>query len=142
MSSGATASVTAVIAAAGSGERLGAGGPKAFVPLAGRPMVEWSIAAFGGAGVAAIVVACPPGHAYEPAAAVPAGEGREAVPEIRVVEGGATRSASVVNAMKEVRTDLVAIHDAARPLLTPELVTGVVATLTADPEAAGAIAAA
>jgi len=37
--------VTAVIAAAGSGERLGAGGPKAFVPLAGRPLIEWSLAA-------------------------------------------------------------------------------------------------
>ncbi len=112
------------------------------MPLAGRPMVEWSIAAFGGAGVAAIVVACPPGHAYEPAVAAPAGEGREAVPEVRVVEGGATRSASVANAMRAVKTDLVAIHDAARPLLTPELVTAVVATLAADPDAAGAIAAA
>ena len=53
--------MTAVIAAAGSGERLGAGGPKAFVPLAGRPMVEWSVAAFRAAGVTEIVVACPPG---------------------------------------------------------------------------------
>ncbi|HVV91188.1 MAG TPA: 2-C-methyl-D-erythritol 4-phosphate cytidylyltransferase, partial [Solirubrobacterales bacterium] len=35
--------MTAVIAAAGSGERLGAGGPKAFVPLAGRPMIAWSL---------------------------------------------------------------------------------------------------
>jgi 2-C-methyl-D-erythritol 4-phosphate cytidylyltransferase len=142
MSSRAAASVTAVIAAAGSGERLGAGGPKAFVPLAGRPMVEWSIAAFGKAGVAAIVVACPPGHAYEPAGAAPAREGRDAIPETRVVEGGATRSASVAHAMSAVKTDLVAIHDAARPLLTPELVAGVIATLTADPGAAGAIAAA
>jgi 2-C-methyl-D-erythritol 4-phosphate cytidylyltransferase len=134
MSSRSAASVTAVIAAAGSGERLGAGGPKAFVPLAGRPMVEWSIEAFGKAGVAAIVVACPPGHAYEP-------EEGASLPETRVVEGGATRSASVANAMKAVKTDLVAIHDAARPLLTPELAAGVVATLTGDPEAAGAIAA-
>ena len=38
-------------------------------------------------------------------------------------------------------TELVAIHDAARPLVTPELVEGVVATLVADPEADGAIAA-
>jgi 2-C-methyl-D-erythritol 4-phosphate cytidylyltransferase len=105
------------------------------VPLAGRPMVEWSIAAFGKAGVAAIVVACPPGHAYEP-------EEGASLPETRVVEGGATRSASVANAMRAVKTDLVAIHDAARPLLTPELVTGVITTLSADPGAAGAIAAA
>ena len=53
-----------MIAAAGSGERLGAGGPKAFVPLAGRRMVEWSIAACRAAGsVRSIVVACPPGRA-------------------------------------------------------------------------------
>jgi 2-C-methyl-D-erythritol 4-phosphate cytidylyltransferase len=105
------------------------------VPLAGRPMVEWSIEAFGKAGVAAIVVACPPGHAYEP-------EAGASLPEMRVVEGGATRSASVSNALKAVKTDLVAIHDAARPLLTPELAAGVIDTLSADPDAAGAIAAA
>ena len=105
------------------------------MPLGGRPMVEWSIAAFAEAGVAAIVVACPPGHAYEPQVGA-------SLPETRVVEGGATRSASVANAMRAVRTDLVAIHDAARPLLTPEIVTGVVGALAADPGAAGAIAAA
>ena len=38
-----------MIAAAGTGERLGAGGPKAFVELAGRPMLEWSLDAFRGA---------------------------------------------------------------------------------------------
>ncbi len=113
-------------------------------------MVEWSIAAFREAGVGAIVVAVPPGHAYEPAplflsSAIRAkgtAEADPSFPEARVVEGGATRSASVSNALKAVKTDLVAIHDAARPLLTSELVTGVVATLAADPGAAGAIAAA
>jgi 2-C-methyl-D-erythritol 4-phosphate cytidylyltransferase len=123
--------VTAVVAAAGSGERLGAGGPKAFVPLAGRPLVEWSLAAFRAApSVGPIVIACPPGHEYE--------FGRK----LQVVEGGATRSQSVSNALAAVETELVAIHDAARPLLTPELVEGVLATLLADPEADGAIAAA
>ena len=58
-----------------------------------------------------------------------------------MVDGGATRSESVANALEAVGTELVAIHDAARPLVTPELVEGVVATLVADPEAAGAIAA-
>jgi 2-C-methyl-D-erythritol 4-phosphate cytidylyltransferase len=137
------ASVTAVIAAAGSGERLGAGGPKAFVPLAGRPMVEWSVEAFRAAGVSAIVVAVPPGHSYEPAVVEPHGSDPPEAPlEVRVLAGGETRSASVSNALEAVETDLVAIHDAARPLLTPELVRGVVATLTGDPGAAGAIAAA
>jgi 2-C-methyl-D-erythritol 4-phosphate cytidylyltransferase len=52
-----------VIAAAGSGERLGAGGPKAFVELAGRPLLDYSLDAFKAAGcVAEIVVAVPPGY--------------------------------------------------------------------------------
>ena len=58
--------MTAVLAAAGSGERLGAGGPKAFVELAGRPMIEWSLDAFRAAGVGSIVVAMPPGTAGLP----------------------------------------------------------------------------
>lgn len=125
------ASVTAVIAAAGSGERLGAGGPKAFVSLAGRRLVEWSIAACRDApSVRSIVVACPPGHVHDLAGA-----------DVGVVDGGATRAQSVSNALEAVGTELVAIHDAARPLVTPELIEGVIATLVADPEAAGAIAA-
>jgi 2-C-methyl-D-erythritol 4-phosphate cytidylyltransferase len=95
-------------------------------------MVEWSIAALRAAsGVRSIVVASPPGHVHE------LGEH-----DLGVVEGGPTRSQSVANALAAVRTELVAIHDAARPLVTPELVEGVVATLAADPEADGAIAAA
>ncbi len=101
------------------------------MPLAGRPLVEWSIAALrAAAGVRSIVVACPPGHVHELGGH-----------DLGVVEGGATRSQSVANALEAVGTELVAIHDAARPLVTPELVEGVVATLAADPGAAGAIAA-
>ncbi len=123
--------MTAVIAAAGSGERLGAGGPKAFVPLAGRPLIEWSIAAMRAtAGVRSIVVACPPEHIHDLGGH-----------DLGVVDGGATRSQSVANALAAVGTELVAIHDAARPLVTPELIEGVVATLAADPGADGAIAA-
>ena len=146
--------VTAVIAAAGSGERLGAGGPKAFVPLAGRPMVEWSIEAFrAAASVRAIVVAVPPGGEQKPPRdeqKPPRDEqklgrgGRLGALEgagLTVVEGGATRAQSVSNALEAVGTELVAIHDAARPLVTPELIEGVVATLVADSEASGAIAA-
>ncbi|HET8862215.1 MAG TPA: 2-C-methyl-D-erythritol 4-phosphate cytidylyltransferase [Solirubrobacterales bacterium] len=119
------------MAAAGSGERLGAGGPKAFVPLAGRPMVEWSIAALRAvAGIRSIVVVCPPGHVHDLGGH-----------DLGVVDGGATRAQSVANALRAVGTELVAIHDAARPLVTPELIEGVVATLAADPEADGAIAA-
>ena len=42
---GADALATAVIAAAGSGDRLGAGGPKALVEVAGKPLLAWSLAA-------------------------------------------------------------------------------------------------
>ncbi|HEY6731674.1 MAG TPA: 2-C-methyl-D-erythritol 4-phosphate cytidylyltransferase [Solirubrobacterales bacterium] len=120
------------MAAAGSGERLGAGGPKAFVPVAGRRMIEWSIDAFQASdSVRSIVVAAPPGHVGEFG-----GDG------LTVVAGGATRAQSVANALEAVENGYVAIHDAARPLLTPELVEAIVADLDASPEAAGVIAAA
>jgi 2-C-methyl-D-erythritol 4-phosphate cytidylyltransferase len=94
-------------------------------------MVEWSIEACRAAGsVGSIVVACPPGHVHE-----------LAEDNLGTVEGGATRAQSVSNALAAVGTELVAIHDAARPLVTPELVDEVVAALAADPEAAAAIAA-
>jgi 2-C-methyl-D-erythritol 4-phosphate cytidylyltransferase len=94
-------------------------------------MVEWSIEACRAAGsVRSIVVACPPGHVHELAGN-----------DFGVVEGGATRARSVANALRAVDTEFVAIHDAARPLVTPELIDEVAATLAADPEAAGAVAA-
>lgn len=101
------------------------------MPLAGRPMVEWSIEACRAAGsVRSIVVACPPGQDHELAGY-----------DVDAVEGGATRAQSVANALQAVDTEFVAIHDAARPLVTHELIEDVVATLVADPDAAGAIAA-
>ena len=86
------------------------------MPLAGRPMVEWSIAAMRAAsGVRSIVVAFPPGHVHDLGGH-----------DLGVVDGGATRAQSVANALAAVGTELVAIHDAARPLVTPKLVEGVV----------------
>jgi 2-C-methyl-D-erythritol 4-phosphate cytidylyltransferase len=104
-------------------------------------MIEWSLDALRASKVvSAIVVAAPPGLEH--------GLGGEEVagglggPGITVVDGGAQRAESVANALAAVETELVAIHDAARPLLTPELVEELVAALDADPEAAGVIAAA
>jgi 2-C-methyl-D-erythritol 4-phosphate cytidylyltransferase len=113
-------------------------------------MVEWSLEAFAGCeSVAAVVVAVPPGMAEEASSRLRASSSRH--PNIRqvgpddgstiVVEGGATRAQSVAIALQAVDTELVAIHDAARPLITPELVEAIVATLEANPEATGAIAA-
>jgi 2-C-methyl-D-erythritol 4-phosphate cytidylyltransferase len=96
----------ALIVAAGRGERLGSGRPKALVTLAGRPMLEWSVAALQAVpGVQRIVVALPTG---EEAAAPP---GTVAVP------GGAVRSESVRLALAAAGDgDPVIVHDAARPL--------------------------
>jgi 2-C-methyl-D-erythritol 4-phosphate cytidylyltransferase len=125
--------VTAVIAAAGSGERLGAGGPKAFVPLGGRPMIAWSLdACLGCDAVAGVVVAVPAGFAHGL-------DGRE---RVLTVDGGSTRAESVANALATVSTEYVAIHDAARPLLTPQLLNDLLAVLAGTPYAAGIIAAA
>lgn len=94
-------------------------------------MVEWSIEAFRACDpVRSIVVAAPPGHV-----------GDLGGHDLAVVSGGATRAQSVANALEAVGTGYVAVHDAARPLLTPELVEALVADLDAAPEAAGVIAA-
>ena len=99
----------ALLVAAGSGERLGAS-PKAFVMLAGRPMLEWSLDALRGAGLHDVVVALP--------------EGEEAPAGCAGVRGGATRSESVRRALAAAgEGDAVVVHDAARPLVEPELFT-------------------
>ena len=99
----------ALLAAAGSGERLGSEGPKAFVVVAGRPLVEWSLAALRAVdAIDRIVVALP--------------EGVEAPEGTIGVRGGAERPHSVRNALEAARDgDPVLVHDAARPLLTAEL---------------------
>jgi 2-C-methyl-D-erythritol 4-phosphate cytidylyltransferase len=98
----------ALLVAAGSGERLGADRPKAFVTLAGRPMLEWSVAALRAAGLDEIVVALPAGEAT-PAGCVG-------------VAGGETRSASVRAALTAAgEGERVVVHDAARPLVEPAL---------------------
>jgi 2-C-methyl-D-erythritol 4-phosphate cytidylyltransferase len=95
-------------------------------------MVEWSIDAFRACdSVRSIVVAVPPGHSHDLGGH-----------DLGVVEGGDTRAQSVTNALAAVGTGLVAVHDAARPLLTAELVEALVADLDAHPEASGVLAAA
>jgi 2-C-methyl-D-erythritol 4-phosphate cytidylyltransferase len=101
----------ALIVAAGRGERLGASGPKAFVTLAGRPLLAWSLETLAAVpDVERIVVAVPPGVGFD------------APPGTVVVDGGATRSHSVRNALAAAGPgDPVLVHDAARPLATSEL---------------------
>jgi 2-C-methyl-D-erythritol 4-phosphate cytidylyltransferase len=129
----------AIVVAAGSGQRLGAGRPKAFVALAGRPMVAWSLDAIAAAGVPRAVVAVPPGHGAAAEEAL-AGSAAAFPLGLALVEGGATRSESVRNALAAAGdVEAVVVHDAARPLATPELFRQ---TLIALAETDAAIAAA
>jgi 2-C-methyl-D-erythritol 4-phosphate cytidylyltransferase len=74
--------------------------------------------------------------------AVPAGS-EDRVPEGAVaVAGGASRSESVAAGLERVETQLVAVHDAARPLVTAELIDELVAKLLDRPDAAAVLAAA
>jgi 2-C-methyl-D-erythritol 4-phosphate cytidylyltransferase len=132
--------ITALIVAAGSGQRLGAASPKALIGLAGRPMLHWSLEALAALEeVGRIVIALPPGAALPE---VLAGLELPGV-ELVGVAGGATRSDSVRLALGLAGSgDPVLVHDAARPLLTAALARRVIATLAEDPAADAAIAAA
>jgi 2-C-methyl-D-erythritol 4-phosphate cytidylyltransferase len=127
----------AIVVAAGSGVRMGAGMPKALVPLAGRPMLAWCLEAFTASPeVDGVVLVVPPGMERDTDVAV----GVE-VPLAAVVAGGSTRSRSVAHGLAALPDSAtrVLVHDAARPLLTPALVAAVLDALDG---ADGAIAAA
>lgn len=119
-------SVWAVLAAAGSGERLGADRPKAFVRLGDRPLLGESLERLDASGwVDAIVVAAPPGW-EEPAILLAEELGCGKVSS--AVTGGATRADSVRAGLREVADDaaVVLVHDAARPLVTDDVIERVV----------------
>jgi 2-C-methyl-D-erythritol 4-phosphate cytidylyltransferase len=118
----------ALVVAAGRGERLGSSGPKALVRCGGRAMLEWSIDALRAVPeIGHIVVALPPGV--------------EAPAHTSGVVGGSERSHSVRAALHHTLAgDPVLVHDAARPLLTPEIVRACLAGLDADADAAIAAA--
>ncbi|WP_028064717.1 2-C-methyl-D-erythritol 4-phosphate cytidylyltransferase [Solirubrobacter soli] len=115
----------ALLVAAGSGSRLGHSTPKAFVELAGRPMLEWSLDALRAAGVSEVVVALP--------------DGVDAPDGCVGVRGGDTRSESVRAALAVAGPGDVVVHDAARPLVSPDVFRAVLDALA---EADCAIAAA
>lgn len=127
--------VVGIVAAGGSGERFagergrngrrGSSPPKAFVPLAGRPLLDWSVDVLR-AVCDRVVAAVPAGH--------------EALPDR--VRGGPSRSASIRRALEAApEAEIVVVHDAARPLVTLDLVTRCLAGVR-DAGVEGAIAAA
>ncbi len=118
-----------VVCAAGAGERLGGESPKAFAALAGRPLLAESLERLDGcAQVEGIVVTAPPSW-EEPVIllAEELGCGRVSA----VVTGGATRGESVRLALAEIpsEVDYVLVHDAARPLVSEQLLARVLEPL-------------
>jgi 2-C-methyl-D-erythritol 4-phosphate cytidylyltransferase len=120
---------TAIIVAAGAGVRMGTRRPKAFLDLAGRPMVEHSLRTFQDhERVTAIVLMVPPGMEDDARSlAVP-------FPKVAAVTGGgARRQDTVVMGLRAARAlagpgggeSLVLVHDAARPLVPAGLITAV-----------------
>ncbi len=121
----------ALIVAAGRGERLGSGRPKALVPLCGRPMLEWSVDELRRVGSVTRI-----------AVALPADRLDAAPPGTIAVAGGAHRSQSVANALAACPDgDPVIVHDAARPLARADLFERALQELDSHPEAAAVIAA-
>ena len=119
----------AILVAAGSGERLGADRPKAFVALGSRVLLAESLERLdASAWIDAVVVAVPAD--WEEAAIVLAEE-IVASKVAAVVTGGATRAESVRAALEEVPETavVVLVHDAARPLVDDAIIERVIAPL-------------
>lgn len=132
-SSTAPARHIALIPAAGVGARMAAGGPKQYLPLAGKPMLRHALDAF----VACAAIA----HTY--VVVSPEDDQIDAVVPPRGVTvlrcGGATRMESVLNALDALHgllgaDDWILVHDAARPGLTPALIERLIAGVGAAPE--------
>lgn len=113
----------AIVSAAGSGERLGAGIPKSYVELAGRTMLERAVDGLLSSGVITrVVVAAPPDLVADTAALL---GGRA-----HVVAGGPERPDTVRLALEHIgEPEFVVVHDAARPLTPVEQIRRVVAAL-------------
>ncbi len=133
------AGVAAVVLAGGSGERSGRTGGKQLAVVAGRPVVSWSLLALDAAGLSHIVLVCP--HEYSD-------EYRSSVLEplglstpVSLADSGPTRHASVQAGVAALPSDteIVVVHDGARPLVSSAVVRGAVAMLAAHADADGVV---
>ena len=117
-----------MVVAAGSGTRLGAAQPKAFVALAGRPLLQHAVRRVLDSGVVGCVVAVVPADLVQAA-------GELLGSDVLVVPGGADRSASVRCGLAAVpaAVNTVLVHDAARCLAPPGLVRRIVDALDQHP---------
>ena len=116
--------VTALIVAAGKGERLGASVPKQFLPIAGKPVLRWAVEALiGHPAIRAVRVVIGEGQATQAGAALAGLEVGD------LINGGAERADSVRAGLAFVNGDAVLVHDAARPFCPPEVVDRLLAPL-------------
>ena len=120
-----------VVVAAGQGQRLGAGKPKAFVDLVGRPLLTHAIESIIALpDLAQLIIAVPESHLVEAAEI-----GAELIGDLpiafEVVLGGETRQASITNALAELsdEAEIVLVHDAARALAPTSLFRSVAASV-------------
>jgi 2-C-methyl-D-erythritol 4-phosphate cytidylyltransferase len=123
-------SVWAILAAAGRGDRLGLDRPKAFAPLNDRPLIAEPLERLDASEwIEGIVVAAPP-EWEEPCILV--AEEVAAGKVAATVTGGESRSESVRNALAEVPEEatVVLVHDAARPLISEEVIERVITALS------------
>ena len=129
----------AVVLAGGSGQRFGTSVPKQLLPLAGRAMIEHSVAAFDEApAIDDILVVMTPGHAAAVAGLLTAGGYRKVR---QVIDGGATRTESTQRAIAALGDEEcnVLFHDAARPLIGQRTIAGCLAALAEHPAVGVAI---
>lgn len=120
MSGGLTA---AVIVAGGTGERLGRPGGKQLASVLGKPVLSWTLAAFGDVSeIDLIVVVCHPDRAEE-FARIAVDPLALATP-VQFALGGDSRQESVANGLAALPpgVETVLVHDGARPLVTPTLI--------------------
>ena len=126
-----TTATAAIVPAAGRGERLGPGTPKALRPIGGVPMLVHAVRALAQArSVDLVVVAAPPPDVAAVRALL---DDFHVGADVRVVAGGDSRQESVRLALASLPdpVDVVLVHDAARPLAPVELVDAVAAAVRA-----------
>jgi 2-C-methyl-D-erythritol 4-phosphate cytidylyltransferase/2-C-methyl-D-erythritol 2,4-cyclodiphosphate synthase len=116
--------VTALIVAAGKGERLGGGVPKQYRPLGGKPVLRWAAEAMA-RHPAVHQVRVVIGSGQDELAK----EALEGVPVGDLIVGGAERSDSVLNGLQAIGQGAVLVHDAARPFCPPAIVDRLLAAL-------------
>jgi 2-C-methyl-D-erythritol 4-phosphate cytidylyltransferase/2-C-methyl-D-erythritol 2,4-cyclodiphosphate synthase len=127
-----------VVVAAGSGTRLGAGGPKAFVGIDGHSILRHALDGIFSAPAAQVVIVAPAGREGDARTEALAAAGDRS-DLVTVVTGGGTRQESVAAGLAALWGDVevVLVHDAARALTPPEVFSRVIAAV--DAGAAGAI---